>query len=163
MMKVGHFYFLEDSYFTDFPDPNLERNKETINGVLHGRPCYYSILDHVTRIFWMIPISSKIEKFRKIYQGKVIKNGNCDTIVFGYVLGHEKAFLIQNICPVIPKYVNCEYIDKISNTPVSVDGGLEKELFQKSARVLALARQGKRVVFPNILWIEEELKKQIGI
>ena len=64
------------------------------------------------------------------------------------------------MCPVIPKYIKSEYIDKNSNAPVSVDGVLEKELIQKSSMVLALARQGKHVIFPNVLWIEKELKNQ---
>lgn len=161
-MEAGHFYFLDDSYYVDFPDPYLERNKETLGGIQHGRPCFYSFMDCTTQINWLIPISSKVHKFRTIYQDKVHRTGKCDTIVFGYVLGHEKAFLIQNMCPAIPKYVRSEYIDKISNIPVSVDGVLEKELFQKSSLILALARQGKRVIFPNVLWIEEELIKKLS-
>ena len=33
------------------------------------------------------------------------KYHRCDTIVFGEVLGHEKAFLIQNMCPITEKYM----------------------------------------------------------
>ena len=40
-MDTGHFYFLSDQYFIDFPDSNLMQNKETINGQSHGRPCFY--------------------------------------------------------------------------------------------------------------------------
>ena len=160
-MDVGHFYFLTDSYFIDFPDPYLERNKESINGILHGRPCFYSFVDHSTQINWFIPFSSKIAKFKQIYNDKIQKMGKCDTIVFGSVLGYEKAFLLQNMCPAIQKYIDGEYIDRISNFPVRVDGVLEKELIKKSSLILALARQGKRVIFPNVLWIEEELIKQL--
>jgi hypothetical protein len=67
------------------------------------------------------------------------------------------------MCPAIPKYFSSEYIDKYTNVPVRVDGVLEKELIQKSSLVLALARQGKRVIFPDVLQIENELKKQLGI
>jgi hypothetical protein len=50
-MDVGHFYFLYDSYFVDFPDPNLERNKESVGGILHSRPCFYSFIDKSTQIY----------------------------------------------------------------------------------------------------------------
>lgn len=36
-MEVGHFYYIEDSYFVDFPDPYLMKNKETINGQVYDR------------------------------------------------------------------------------------------------------------------------------
>ena len=29
-MDIGHFYYLNDQYFIDFPDPKLMQNKETI-------------------------------------------------------------------------------------------------------------------------------------
>ena len=160
-MEIGHFYFLDDRYFSDFPDAQLERNKEAVDGHLHDRPCFFAFVDNTTKIFWLIPFSSKVEKFKKIYQDKIDRSGKCDTIVFGNVLGHEKAFLIQNMCPVIPKYIRNEYIDKAANIPVCVDQILEKELIQKSSLILALARQGKHVIFPNVLWIESELKKQL--
>ena len=48
----------------------------------------------------MIPFSSQTSKFKGIYNKKMQKYHRCDTIVFGEVLGHEKAFLIQNMCPI---------------------------------------------------------------
>lgn len=33
-MNEGHFYYIEDRYFIDFPDQYLMRNKETVNGKL---------------------------------------------------------------------------------------------------------------------------------
>ncbi len=104
-----------------------------------------------------IPFSSQIDKFQKIYDTKINKYGKCDTILFGKVLGHEKAFLIQNMCPVSISYVKNEYIDAIYHKPVRVDGRLEKELEKKARKVLALQRKGIRLIFPNILEIEKQL------
>ena len=28
-MEIGHFYYIDDQYFKDFPDPYLMQNKET--------------------------------------------------------------------------------------------------------------------------------------
>lgn len=125
-METGHFYFLIDKYFVDFPDLRLERNKESINGKISGRPCFYAFLDISTQLSWMIPISSKVAKYESIYQNKIRRYGKCDTIVFGDVLGYKKAFLIQNMFPVTPTYVDMEYIS--SNTSVKVNGFLEKKL-----------------------------------
>ena len=108
----------------------------------------------------MIPFSSQVSKFKGIYNKKIQKFKKCDTIVFGEVLGHEKAFLIQNMCPVTEKYIKNEYIDSKANIPVRVDGVLEKKLKEKSARVLALERKGIKLIFPDVLNIEEKLIEQ---
>lgn len=159
-MEVGHFYYIEDSYFKDFPDTHLMRNKETVNGQVHDRPCFYTFQDSSTGIYWLIPFSSQVSKFKKIYNNKIQKYKRCDTIVFGEVLGHEKAFLIQNMCPITSEYVKNEYIDSKSNIPVRVNGVLEKELKEKASKVLALQRKGSKLIFPNVLEIESKLINQ---
>lgn len=104
-MINGHFYYLTDQYFIDFPDTFLMQNKETINGQAHDRPCFYAFKDETTGIYWMIPFSSQTSKYQRIYDAKIQKYKRCDTILFGDVLGHKKAFLIQNMCPIIDEYV----------------------------------------------------------
>lgn len=159
-MDNGHFYFINDQYFIDFPDPYLMKNKEVINGQKHNRPCFYAFEDSNNKgLYWMIPFSSQTNKFHRIYSNKIAKYGKCDTIVFGKVLGHEKAFLIQNMCPISSKYINNEYVDSATNIPVRISGILEGELISKARRVLALQRQGKKLVFPDILKIEAAIIK----
>ena len=41
-MEIGHFYYIDDQYFKDFPDSYLMQNKEKVNGQLHDRPCFYA-------------------------------------------------------------------------------------------------------------------------
>lgn len=133
-MEIGHFYYIEDQYFVDFPDDYLMKNRETVNGQAHDRPCYYTFQDSVSGLYWMIPFSSQVSKFRSIYNKKIQRYKKCDTIVFGEVLGHEKAFLIQNMCPITRKYMKNEYMDSRANIPVRVNGVLEKELREKTDR-----------------------------
>ena len=47
-MEIGHFYYIDDQYFKDFPDPYLMQNKEKVNGQLHDRPCFYAFQDSNT-------------------------------------------------------------------------------------------------------------------
>ncbi len=156
-METGHFYYINDKYFIDFPDSYLMKNKETINGQAHDRPCFYAIKDNSTNIYWLIPFSSQITKFKKIYNNKIKKYKRCDTIVFGDVLGHEKAFLIQNMCPITTEYIKNEYIDSATNIPVRINGALEKELKEKAQKILALQRKGFKLIFPDVLMIEKAL------
>jgi len=159
-MKTGCFYFLEERYFLNFPDPKLMKNKETIDGQLHDRPCFFSFFDNEKEIYWLIPFSSNIGKYKDIYDKKVTRNGRCDTIVFGNVLGHQKAFLIQNMCPATDEYIKNEYVD-FNAVSVRVDGVLERRLIQSARKVLALVRQGKPLIFPDVLKIEKELLEKM--
>lgn len=156
-MEVGHFYFLTDQYFIDFPDQYLTQNKETIGGKIHDRPCFYAFQDSNTGLYWMVPFSSRVDKFKGIYQAKLHRYGKCDTIAFGEVLGSEKAFLIQNMCPVTQRYIKNQYIDATSMLPVRIDGALESQIVQQAKKVLALQRKGAKLIFPDVLWIEKEL------
>ncbi len=158
-MQAGYFYFLSDQYFIDFPDPYLMKNKETINGYEHNRPCFYAFYDSVSGLYWMIPFSSQVQKFKFHYDRKIQRHHRCDTIAFGYVLGYEKAFLIQNMCPVTMKYIAKQYSDSKTQTPVRVDEVFEKELISKAKRVLALQRKGISLIFPDVLLIESALIK----
>jgi hypothetical protein len=59
------------------------KNKETIGGQVHDRPCFYAFEDSNTGLFWMIPFSSQVSKYRTYYNQKVAKYKKCDTITFG--------------------------------------------------------------------------------
>ena len=63
-MKKTGFYIIQDRFFEDMPDPYLKGNKAG------NRPHYYCFEDNTTGIYWMIPLSSRIDKFRKIIEKK---------------------------------------------------------------------------------------------
>ena len=41
-MLQAQLYFLSDQYYQDFPDDKLMKNKDTINGMPHSRPCFFA-------------------------------------------------------------------------------------------------------------------------
>lgn len=160
-MKKGNFYFVKNEYYMKFKDIKLMKNKESIDGKQHNRACYYSFFDNKTKLYWLIPISSKVNKYKKIYEDKMKKNKKCDTIVFGEVLGYEKAFLIQNMFPIIPYYIEKEYIDKRDNKRVSINNLLQREIDRKAKKVIELQKNGVNLIFPDVIKIEKELLKNI--
>ena len=107
----------------------LMSNKETVNGQAHDRPCFYAFEDANTGLYWIIPISSQVSKYKNY--AKIAKYKRCDTLTFGKVLGKEKAVLIQNMCPITSSYIKNEYIDPLANVPVRVDGAFEQKLLEK--------------------------------
>ena len=70
-MKNAHFYFIKDEFFTDMNDPYLMENKS------HSRPHYYCFEDFRTGIYWMIPLSRRVEKYKTIVEKIERKNKTC--------------------------------------------------------------------------------------
>ncbi len=159
-MSKAQLYFLTDQYYIDFPDDKLMRNKDIIDGTPHNRPCFFAFPDAFNEnIYWIVPISSKYEKYKKIEQAKIQKYGKCDTIRFGTVLDRNTAFLIQNMCPATEKYL-IAYIDK-NNTPIRIDDRIAEDVSKNARLVLAKAKRGAKVVFPDIFKIYQALEQQM--
>lgn len=142
------------------------KNKDVIKGVPHNRPCFFAFHDgKISDIYWIVPISSRVEKFKQLEQDKVKKYGRCNTIRFGTVLGRETAFLIQNMCPATEKYLTA-YIDK-NNQPIRIDDRVAADIEKNARIVLGMAKRGAKVIFPDVFEIygglEEQLAKETAV
>jgi hypothetical protein len=131
-IDVGYFYFVKDDFFEIIDDPELMKNKE--NGI--KRPCYFCFKSKENdKIIWFVPVSTKVDKYKKIYENKIqkqIKLGktpSIDTIIFGYV----------------------------ANT---LSNKLQNEIISKANKVLNLYNHGmKNIIFPDIDNILKQLLK----
>ena len=151
-INVGCFYFIKDSFFDVIDDSELMQNKENGN----KRPCYYCFKSkEYDSIIWFIPVSTKIDKYQKIYdkklqkQIKLGKTPSIDTIVFGNVANTYSAFLIQNMFPVTEEYIESQY--KKNKLAIKLSNNLQNEIISKAIKVLNLYNHGmKNIVFPDI-------------
>lgn len=143
-MTIGHFYFLNDQYAKDFPNPHFMNAHKDEN---HNRPCFCAFADN--DVFWLIPISSRVDKFERIYNQKIARYGKCDTIDFCEILGHRKAVLLQNMCPVTDRYIKNEYIN--DGAPVQINHKDRKKLISKAKKVVALQKKGLNLIFGDVL------------
>lgn len=158
-MITGNFYFISDKYYTKFQNCNLMGNKDTDANGEHKRPCFYCFTEG--DYSWMIPISSQVEKYRALYNEKMTRfHGNFDGIRFGFVNGQERAFLIQNVCPVTEEYIDSEYMIEHNTRPVSVDNDLAKELNGIIRKVIRLYKKGTKIVLTDLDTILSELENE---
>ena len=132
LLETGYVYHIKDEYFEYVKDEKLMKNHENGN----TRPTYFCIKSSNSKILWFIPMSSKVEKYRKLQEQKIQKNGVCDTIVIGKYRRKEAAFLIQNIFPITEKYI--DHIDTIRNQTVAVVEGTQKEIKDKVNKIFKL-------------------------
>ncbi len=154
-MKQGTFLFIADEFFAKHDsNGHLMKNKEGV----HNRPCFYAFPDRKEpNIYWCIPISSRVEKYEKIVENKLSKfekrdkAPKCNTIRFGEVLGQKRAFLIQNMFPVTPRYISTVYIDRNTQTPVTIAPATEKDIVKNAREILKLVFRGySNLVFSDI-------------
>jgi len=160
-MESGRFCFLSDQYYEDFKDEYLMQNKEEVDGINHNRPCFFVFCDNaIPEIFWLVPISSNYLKYKTLHDKKIQKYGKCNTIRFGEVLGRQAAFLIQNMCPVIERYVHEIYVDK-NGTAIKIDDRIVNDVIVNAREVLAITKRGIRIIFPDVNAIYKKLCEQI--
>ena len=81
-IKTGYLYHIKDEFFDIANDENLMTNHERGK----ARPTYFTIKDK--NILWFIPLSSKVEKYKKI----VDKTG-CDSATFFSITFHIRILL----------------------------------------------------------------------
>ena len=147
--QEGYVYHIKDEYFQKVQDNNLMQNKE--NGTY--RPTFYCLQDEKTSLLWMVPLSTRVQKFKAIHDKQVRKYGRCLTIVLGEFDGKDAAFLLQNMFPIREYYL--DHIHTRNNNPVPVKYSIHKEVSTNMKRLRQLHSRGKKVVFSDISRLEK--------
>ena len=107
----------------------------------------------------LIPLSSRVEKFKAIHDKQVAKYGKCLTIVLGEFDGKEAAFLLQNMFPIRDYYL--DHIHTRNNNPVPVKHSIHKEVTTRMKKIRQLHSRGKKVVFPDIDRLEQIMLAEV--
>jgi len=104
-MRPGDLCFIDDAFFEKVNDANLK-----INYGETKRPHIVAFKDVKTSLFWVVPCSSQLKKYKNIIS-KIENNGKkCVGIkMFDHpVLKGKSAVLFQDMFPVSLKYI-CPY------------------------------------------------------
>ena len=136
LMRKSGFYVIKDKFFEDMKDPYLKGNKSG------NRPHYYCFEDVHTGIYWMIPMSSQIEKYKKIIDKKINEGKPCDILhVVKLPNDRETTFLIQDMFPITEEYIEREYCIA-GNHMVLTSEHVIKDVEQKARKVVAMLKRG---------------------
>jgi len=153
-VKTGYLYHIKDSFFDFVNDDNLMTNHERGK----KRPTYFTIKDGET--LWFIPISSKVEKYKKIIDSKIRKYGFCDTILIDKFLGREHAILIQNAFPTLEKYIDHEHV--FNGIPAKVPETIQKKILENFKKMMKLKKKGINLFFPDIDKIKKMMLEELS-
>lgn len=146
-VKTGYIYHIKDDYFTKVNDKGLMINHE--NG--HSRPTYFTIKEN--DILWFIPLSSKIEKYKKIIDNKEKKYGVCKTIMIREIAGKDSVILLQNAFPILEKYIDHPHI--INGKPLKVIDTLKEEILNNFKYMISMKKEGRNLFFSDIDKLKE--------
>ena len=155
-MQAHSFYIIKDEFFSEMNDPYLKGNKSA------NRPHYYCFKEE-ENIYWMIPLSSRIDKYKAIIAKQEAKGRRCNILhITKLDNGRESAFLIQDIFPITDKYIARAYT--IANQPLILTS--EKtagEIDKKARKVIKLIKHGVKFTptQPDVLRILEKLKQSL--
>lgn len=156
MIEERKFYKIKDEFFQEMQDPYLKYNKSA------KRPHYYCYEDERTGIYWMIPLSSRIEKYRGIMEKRENGGKRCDIIHIARLdNGRENAFLIQDMFPITEPYIKDEY--RIAGNPLVLTSERTAKIIEKKARrVLYMLEHGVRFTptQPEVFTILEKLERK---
>ncbi len=154
--KDGYVYHIKDSYFEKVNDDKLMKNKENGN----FRPTFYCLKDEKTSLLWVVPMSSRIEKYQQIVNKQTERYGKALGIYIGTFDGKSSAFLIQNMFPIIDKYL--DHIHTRNGNPVPVKESVKAEVKSRMQKARQLVSRGKKVVFPDIIRLEKLMLEEIS-
>ena len=156
-IKPGYVYHIKDSYFETAQDDKLMRNREGGS----YRPTYYCLQDDKTGLYWVVPMSKRIDKYRAVIEKDTARYGKCLKILIALYGDGPSAFLFQNMFPILPKYI--DHVHTVANIPMAVNPVVQEEITKRFKEVRRLYTRGVKMVFPDIESLErlmlEELKR----
>lgn len=159
-MKDNKLYFIKEEYFKKYSNERLSKNKSQDEAGEHNRPCYYAFKEN--EILWMIPISSKCEKYQKLYDKAIARYKTCDAISFVYIKGNRNVALIQNMIPVSEKYIDKIYTYAGTDIPIELNDKNKREINAKARKALRFARIGKSLTLTPILELEKQILNEMN-
>jgi len=152
----GYVYHIRESYFELAQDDKLMRNHE--GGAL--RPTYFCLRDEKTQLLWMIPMSSRVEKYRPIIERETARYGRCPKILIARYGDRSSVFLLQNMFPILPKYIG--HVHTIAGVPMPVNPAVQREVLQNFKEVRRLHARGVRMIFPDINRLEKLMLAELA-
>lgn len=147
-IKVGLAYHIKDEYFELVQNCDIKRN-------FGGRtyPACCCLNDEEKSIYWMIPMSTKIEKYKRIHDRELDKYGNVMSVVIGEYDGREVAFQIQNMFPIVKKYILHPHTRNGKTIPV--EKSLLSEIQRKFCDLRRLNGKGIACTLTDIRLLEK--------
>ena len=155
-IKPGYVYHIKDLYFDVAKDDRLMRNRESGS----FRPTYFCLKDEKTGLLWVIPMSTRIGKFKAIVEKDTARYGSCQKILIARYGDSKSAFLLQSMFPILPKYIN--HVHTVAGIPMAVNPVVQDEIIKRFKEVRRFYARGVKMVFPDIDRLEKMMIDELA-
>jgi len=157
-LKQGNLYFLTDCFFINVNDPYLKIDYEQTQ-----RPHYFAYKEIETSLYWFVPCSSRVDKYKDIIQKRREQNKSSYGLKIVKIQGNETALLFQDMFPAIRKYIQAPYIRGGQVVRIA-DPKIIDDLEKNAKTVITLLRRGTRFTptQPDVLKIEKLMLAELN-
>lgn len=138
-ININGVYIIDDQFFKDFPDPYLRGNDK------ENRPHYYAFKEEGYDLYWMVPMSHQVDKYKSIIKEKEDAGKPCDILHIIEINGEESVFLFADMFPVTIQYIKREYT--INNIPLVLKDNSQIRVLNKKAKRIHFLLTKKNVKF----------------
>ncbi|MBS9776148.1 MAG: hypothetical protein KGV57_03550 [Fusobacterium sp.] len=136
-IKKNGFYLVKKEFFEKINDSSLPFQK-------NGRPLFYCIQDKKNKdILWLIPMTSKLEKVKKIIE-KSGGEDKCKSYVINSTVKNS-AFNIQDIFPIKVNYIDREF-EKNGRHYILKNTKIIKQVEKKARKIIRVKMIKKNLV-----------------
>jgi hypothetical protein len=150
---------VSDEFFKKIDDPYLKINYDTTK-----RPHYFAFKDKETELFWLVPCSSKVEKFEAIIAKRKEQNKSTIGMKITIMQNTKTVLLFQDMFPILEKYIEQQY--KRRNEPYSITDQKTVERFASNAKqvIYLLIEQNKKLTptAPNVQRIRKLMLDELS-
>ena len=156
-IKAGCLYFVDDAFFEKVYDPYLKINYDNTS-----RPHYMAFFDTKTSLYWLVPCSSKVEKYEKIIERKQVNRKPTDSIKVVKIQGRKSVLLFQDMFPTSARYIKEQYI-RGGQAVYIADPKPVAELEKTAKKIINILKRGVRFTptQPNITFIQRLMREEL--
>jgi hypothetical protein len=121
-----------------------------------------AFFDTKTSLYWLVPCSSKVEKYEKIIEQKQTNRKPTDTIKIIKIQDKKTVLLFQDMFPTCARYIKEQYV-RGGQAVYIADPKMVAELEKTAKKIISLLRRGVRFTptQPNIFLIEHLMQEEL--
>ena len=108
-----------------------------------------------------IPVSSKVDKYKKIIDKKIEQYGFCNTIIIRRIADEESVILLQNAFPTLEKYI--DHVHTVNGVPLNIPTDLQNEIKSLFKNMIGLKKRGTNLFFTDIDSLKKKMLDEMNI
>jgi hypothetical protein len=104
-------------------------------------------------------MNTRLDKYNAIIEKDTNKYGGCLKILIARYGDGQSAFLLQNMFPVLSKYI--DHVHTVAGKPMPVNPVVQADIISRFKEIRRLYSRGVKMVFPDIDRLEKLMLNEL--